>query len=52
MAAGMVDAAVLGNISVMLGLPLWWAYPFAVASFLLLAAVCALAAGHDERGRR
>jgi TRAP-type C4-dicarboxylate transport system permease small subunit len=40
MSVGLVDAIQYRNISVILGVPLWWAYPPAVASFLLLAASC------------
>jgi TRAP-type C4-dicarboxylate transport system permease small subunit len=44
MAAGWRDAFVFRDISVILGLPYWWAYPFAVLSLLLLAATCVLTA--------
>lgn len=47
MSAGLVDAIRYQDISVIIGLPLWWAYPVAVASFLLLAASCAVTAISD-----
>jgi len=47
MGAGLVDAIRYQDISVIIGLPLWWAYPVAVASFLLLAASCAVTAISD-----
>jgi TRAP-type C4-dicarboxylate transport system permease small subunit len=51
MTAGLVDVATYQDISVILGIPLWWAYPPAVASFALLAAACVSTAlgdpGHD-----
>lgn len=40
MTLGFVDAVRDRDLTVILGLPLWWAYPFAVASFALLAACC------------
>lgn len=47
MTAGLVDAIHYQDISVIVGLPLWWAYPPAVASFLLLAACCVATALSD-----
>lgn len=47
MTAGLLDALHYQDISVIIGLPLWWAYPPAVASFLLLAACCAATAFSD-----
>jgi TRAP-type C4-dicarboxylate transport system permease small subunit len=47
MSAGLVDAIYYRNVSVILGIPLWWAYPPAVASFLLLAASCLVTAAED-----
>jgi TRAP-type C4-dicarboxylate transport system permease small subunit len=47
MSAGLVDAIHYQDISVIIGLPLWWAYPPAIASFLLLAASCAATAFGD-----
>ena len=44
MAAGALDAFRYRDISVILGLPYWWAYPFAVVSLLLLAATCLVTA--------
>lgn len=44
MSAGLIDAFRYRDISVILGLPYWWAYPFAVASLLLLAATCLVTA--------
>ena len=50
MAAGMVDAFRYRDISVILGLPYWWAYPFAVVSLLLLAAACLVTARRPHEG--
>ncbi len=44
MSAGLVDAIEYQDISVIIGLPLWFAYPVAIGSFLLLAASCAATA--------
>jgi TRAP-type C4-dicarboxylate transport system permease small subunit len=41
MALGLIDTFSYGDITMIVGLPLWWAYPFAVASFALLAAAAA-----------
>jgi len=49
MSAGLVDAVRYRDMSVIIGLPLWWAYPPAVLSFLLLAASCATTAISDLR---
>ncbi len=51
MAAGLRDAFVFRDISVILGLSWWWAYPFMVASLLLLAASCLLTAVRGTAGR-
>lgn len=40
MTLGFIDAVRDRDVTVILGLPLWWSYPFAVASFALLAACC------------
>jgi TRAP-type C4-dicarboxylate transport system permease small subunit len=50
MALGLRDAYVNEDVSIILGYPLWWAYPFAVASFLLLACACAVTAATPEPG--
>ncbi|MFO1376110.1 MAG: TRAP transporter small permease [Steroidobacteraceae bacterium] len=50
MAAGMLDAFRYRDISVILGLPYWWAYPFAVVSLLLLAATCLVTARRAREG--
>lgn len=50
MLAGLVDSIRYQDISVIIGLPLWPAYPVAVASFLLLAASCAVTAWADIKG--
>jgi len=47
MGLGLADAIHYQDISVIIGLPLWWAYPPAIASFLLLAASCAATACSD-----
>ena len=44
MGAGFVSAFSYGDVSVILGIPLWWAYPPAVLSFLLLSASCLVTA--------
>lgn len=49
---GLFDAVRDRDVTVILGLPLWWAYPFAVAAFALLAACCLLTALRDLPGRR
>ncbi len=49
MLLGMRDAIRYEDISIILGFPLWWAYPFAVASFLLLAACCLVTARESLR---
>lgn len=50
---GLIDAVRDRDVSVILGLPLWWAYPFAIASFALLAACCVYTAREDlKRARR
>jgi TRAP-type C4-dicarboxylate transport system permease small subunit len=37
MTLGLVDTWSYGDITMIVGLPLWWAYPFGVASFGLVA---------------
>lgn len=37
MILGLLDTLHYGDISMIVGLPLWWAYPFAIASFVLSA---------------
>ncbi|RMF97812.1 MAG: TRAP transporter small permease [Gammaproteobacteria bacterium] len=49
MALGLRDAIRYEDVSIILGFPLWWAYPFAVASFLLLAACCLVTARDSLR---
>lgn len=51
MAAGLLDAITYRDISMILGLPYWWAYPFAVFSFFLLAATCLVTTLRDWGGR-
>lgn len=49
MMLGLADTFFYGDITMIVGFPIWLAYPFAVASFVLLA----VAAGHSalrERG--
>ncbi len=41
MTLGLVDVYSYRDITMIVGVPLWWAYPFAVASFLLLAVIAA-----------
>ncbi len=52
MSLGLRDAFVYEDISIILGYPLWWAYPFAIASFLLLACACVVTAQDDLQGRK
>jgi TRAP-type C4-dicarboxylate transport system permease small subunit len=47
MSWGLRDALVYEDVSIILGFPLWWAYPFAVASFLLLACACVVTAAEE-----
>lgn len=49
MGAGLADAIHYRNVSVILGVPLWWVYPPAIASFLLLAVSCLVTAMEDIR---
>lgn len=49
MSIGLVNAFRYADSSVILGIPLWWAYPPAIASFLLLAASCWVTAIQDLR---
>ncbi|MFQ5636030.1 MAG: TRAP transporter small permease [Gammaproteobacteria bacterium] len=51
MVPGLGDAWRDGDVTVILGLPLWWAYPFAICAFALLAACCLYTASQDIRGR-
>jgi len=51
MGAGLVDAIHYRNVSVILSIPLWWAYPPAIASFLLLAVSCVVTAIEDIQRR-
>jgi TRAP-type C4-dicarboxylate transport system permease small subunit len=50
MSAGLVDAIRYEDVSIIIGLPLWWAYPPAIASFLLLAVSCIATAVNDLKG--
>ena len=52
MSLGLRDAFVYEDVSIILGYPLWWAWPFAVASFLLLACACIVTAVDDLQGRK
>lgn len=52
MAHGLVDAMRDRDVTIILGLPLWWAYPIAVCAFALLAACCIYTASRDLSGRR
>jgi TRAP-type C4-dicarboxylate transport system permease small subunit len=53
MVLGFIDAVRDRDVTVILGLPLWWAYPFAIASFALLAACCLQTVRSDwSRDRR
>ena len=47
MGLGLVDAVRYQDVSVILGVPLWWAYPPAVMSFALLAVCCLITASDD-----
>ena len=51
---GLLDTFSYEDISMIVGVPLWWSYPFAVASFGLLAASALYTAVYgwedDERG--
>jgi len=50
MSLGLVDAVRDDDVTIILGLPLWWSYPFAVCAFALLAACCIHTASRDLRG--
>jgi TRAP-type C4-dicarboxylate transport system permease small subunit len=50
MIVGLRDTFVHGDTTIIVGMPIWWAYPFGVASFLLLAACCAYTALGDVKG--
>jgi TRAP-type C4-dicarboxylate transport system permease small subunit len=43
---GLADTFHYGDISMIVGVPLWWAYPFGLASFALLAAAAVFTAVH------
>ena len=49
MMLGFAEAVRDRDVTVILGLPLWWSYPLAVASFALLAACCLSTALSDMR---
>lgn len=49
MALGLRDAIAYEDVSIILGFSLWWAYPFAVAAFALLACACLVTASQDLR---
>lgn len=51
MLLGFMDAIRDHDVTVILGLPLWWTYPIAIASFALLAACCFYTAWADLRAR-
>jgi len=44
---GFIDAWRDHDVTIILGLPLWWAYPFGISSFALLTACCLQTAGRD-----
>lgn len=50
MILGLSDALRDRDITVILGIPLWWAYPFGIAAFALLAACCLYTARRDMTG--
>ena len=50
MCLGLVDVYRYQDVSIILGFPLWWAYPFAIASFLVLACACAVTCVEDLSG--
>ena len=52
MSLGWRDAIAYEDVSIILGFPLWWAYPVAVASFLLLACACVVTAAAGPGDRR
>ena len=52
MGSGMLDAIAYRDVSMILGLPYWWAYPVAVASLVLLGATCFATAARAWRERR
>jgi TRAP-type C4-dicarboxylate transport system permease small subunit len=47
MTLGLIDAVRDRDVTIILGVPLWWAFPFAIASFALLAACCLSTARRD-----
>jgi len=47
MAQGFMDMFVQGDITIILGIPLWLAFPVAVASFLLLG-ICSLLIAYQD----
>ena len=51
MVIGLADAVRDNDVTIILGLPLWWAYPFAICAFALLAACCIYTASQDLSGR-
>ena len=51
MVLGLGDALRDDDVTIILGLPLWWAYPFAICSFALLAVCCIYTASQDLRRR-
>ncbi len=50
MILGLVDVFSYGDITMIVGLPLWWAYPFAVCSFALVAVAAAYTAMFGWQG--
>lgn len=52
MTLGLIDAVRDRDVTIILGVPLWWAYPFAIGSFALLAACCLYTASRDPEGAR
>ena len=47
MALGFMDMLRQGDMTIILGIPLWLAFPFAVSSFLLLA-ICSLLTAYED----
>ncbi len=50
MTLGGLDLHRYHEVSLILGVPIWWAFPFAVASFALLAATCIYTSARDLKG--
>ena len=50
MTLGGLDLHRYHEVSLILGVPIWWAFPFAVASFALLAVACTYTSVRDFKG--